>query len=335
MEEKGPECSRQRESAVRSPSRSKALKSRGHRGRSATTRRMSRNGKKARRCGDTELLGGSGVLRRVRAHRERRHGTTFLSCRSASVGLRGCNDHRSRTGGGLRAFGTRGIPADWPTARWVTREGPRAESTGGGSQQCGLRGSVSRAWRESELEPETMRILSGWECNISRAVQAPNRRGGEKPRGRKSAAACGGGSPRLFFGRVTGSVPGVRKQGESTTRANLQERSSRAEESPTLPVTEGRGPKLWKADRRRVEEDAKFMRGASLVWSNTPEGSISFTPEGQPETVKAMRGAANPNSRKRDVSMEAASRGATKVTSLKDRRIFADAVPGSSEPGNA
>jgi hypothetical protein len=148
MEEKGPECSRQRESAVRSPSRSKALKSRGHRGRSATTRRMSRNGKKARRCGDTELLGGSGVLRRVRSHRERRHGTTFLSCRSASVGLRGCNDHRSRSGGGLRTFGMRDVPEDWPTARWVTREGPRA-ATGEGPQQCGFRGPVSRARRES------------------------------------------------------------------------------------------------------------------------------------------------------------------------------------------
>jgi hypothetical protein len=33
--------------------------------------------------------------------------------------------------------------------------------------------------------------------------------------------------------------------------------------------------RLWKADRRRVEEDAKFMRGASLAWSNMSEGSVS------------------------------------------------------------
>jgi hypothetical protein len=63
-------------------------------------------------------------------------------------------------------------------------------------------------------EPETMRILSGWGCNMSRAVQASIRRGGEKPRGwqvdLQHVVVAG---PRLFFGRVAGSVPGVRKQG--------------------------------------------------------------------------------------------------------------------------
>jgi hypothetical protein len=139
---------------------------------------------------------------------------TFLSRRSVSAVLEGCNDHRSRSSGGLRTFDTRDVPTDWPIVRWVTREGPRAESIGEGSQQCGFRGSVSRDWRESEPEPETMRILSGWGCKMSRAVQASIRRGGEKPRGwqvdLQHVVVAG---PRLFFGRVAGSVPGARKQG--------------------------------------------------------------------------------------------------------------------------
>jgi hypothetical protein len=180
MEEKGPECSRKRGSEVRSPSRSKTLESRGHRGRSATTRRMAGNGKRVRCCGDTGLLGGSDVLRRVRAHRERRHGTTFLSCGSVSAGL----PEVQRPSIPFR----RDVLADWPTARWVTREGPRTVDQGGSTAMwvpgAGVEGSA-----RVELEPETMRILSGWECNISRTVQTLNRRGGEKPRGRKSTCS--------------------------------------------------------------------------------------------------------------------------------------------------
>jgi hypothetical protein len=52
---------------------------------------------------------------------------------------------------------------------------------------------------------------------------------------------------------------GVPHESESSREA-IQSRRIEA-----LPATEGRGRKLWKADRRRVGVDAKSTRGASLV----------------------------------------------------------------------
>jgi hypothetical protein len=98
--------------------------------------------------------------------------------------------------------------------------------------------------------------------------------GVRNPAGGSRPAACGGGRSSTLLRRggwVGSGSTGSRTQ--STTRANLRERPSRAEEPPTLPATEGRGPTLWKASRRRVEEDAKSMRGASLAWSTRRKGA--------------------------------------------------------------
>ena len=181
MEEKGPECSRKRGSEVRSPSRSKTLKSRGHRGRSATTRRLAGNGKRVRCCGDTGLLGGSDVLRRVRAHRERRHGTTFHSCGSVSAGLHGgatTIDPVSAGCPGRLAYREVGDPRGSEN----NRPGRNHSNVGSGGR-C--------RWLGESRSPNQKRCEScpAGNATISRAVQILNRRGGEKPRGRQSTCS--------------------------------------------------------------------------------------------------------------------------------------------------
>jgi hypothetical protein len=164
-------------------------------------------------------------------------------------------------------------------------------------------------------------------CNIPRAEQIPNRRGGEKPRGRKQTGST-------WWWPVLDEVFGLRGWvGSGSTEAGRTYESESSREAiqkavpEALPATEGRQNRGLEADRRRVEEDAKSMRGAPLSWSHTTEASISCSPEGQPATVKVERGAVNSNSRMRDVPMEATSRGVERSPSLKDRRIFVDAHP--------
>lgn len=104
----------------------------------------------------------------------------LLALRFRFGGSERCDDPRS-------CFGRMSRESDPSRGGWPERAGDR--KLWEGSQQWESRESVSRVRRESEPELETMRILSGWGCNIPRADQIPNRRGGEKPRGRQQTGS--------------------------------------------------------------------------------------------------------------------------------------------------
>jgi hypothetical protein len=139
-----------------------------------------------------------------------------------------------------------------------------------------------------------MRILSGWGATFPERSRSQTVEGVRNPEGGSRPAARGGGRSSVSpSGLAAGSVPGVRKQGETYESESSREAVQNAVPE-ALPATEGRRIRGLEADRRRVEEDAKSMRGAPLSWSHTTEASISCSPEGQPATVKVERGAANP-----------------------------------------
>jgi len=242
----------------------------------------------------------------------------LLALRFRFGGSERCDDPRS-------CFGRMSRESDPSRGGWPERAGDR--KLWEGSQQWESRESVSRVRRESEPELETMRILSGWGAKFPERSRSQTVEGVRNPEGgSRPAARGGGGSSTSPSGLVAGSVPGVRKQGETYESESSREAVQNAVPE-ALPATEGRTDRGLEADRRRVEEDAKSMRGAPLSWSHTTEASISCSPEGQPATVKVERGAVNSNSRMRDVPMEATSRGVERSPSLKDRRIFVDAPP--------
>jgi hypothetical protein len=181
-----------------------------HPGAARTPLEVLENGRRVRGHGDVTRLGGGGVLRRVRAHRGRRHGMSSCS----AVPLRRFREVR-RPSILLR----QDVQRIRPFVRGVAREGRRPGVLGRLTAMrvsgVGVEGTA-RVGTRARNDANPVRLG----CNIPRAEQIPNRRGGEKPRGRKQTRST-------WWWRVLGESFGSRGWvGSGSTEAgrNLRER---------------------------------------------------------------------------------------------------------------